>query len=148
MAAMSRIGYWPTDRVLAVVDDAATADRVVDALVAAGWDPTTIERLTASDAGEALDPTGRTRGLVGRLSRLIEFGLVDQLPDLAWYEAAALEGRTVLAVPARGARSGVTAGRIVAAAGGHFVNRFGRFETEELVRWRGPEPPVGDLLKR
>ena len=26
--------------------------------------------------------------------------------------------------------------------GGHFINHFGWFETQELARWRGPEPDV------
>jgi hypothetical protein len=33
-------------------------------------------------------------------------------------------------------------------AGGHFINYYGRFATEELERWTGPEPAVHDLLKR
>ena len=32
-------------------------------------------------------------------------------------------------------------------AGGHFINRFGRVDTEEFARWRGPEPRVADLMK-
>ena len=33
------------------------------------------------------------------------------------------------------------------AAGGHFINRFGRLSTEEFARWQGPEPPVSSLMK-
>ena len=32
--------------------------------------------------------------------------------------------------------------------GGHFVNYYGRFATEEIVRWRGSDPDVHSLLKR
>lgn len=32
--------------------------------------------------------------------------------------------------------------------GGHFVNYYGRFATEEIDRWRGPEPEVASLVKR
>jgi hypothetical protein len=31
---------------------------------------------------------------------------------------------------------------------GHFINYYGRFATEEIDRWSGPEPAVHDLLKR
>ena len=32
--------------------------------------------------------------------------------------------------------------------GGHFINYYGRFATEEIERWRGPEPSVPGLLRR
>ena len=140
--------YRTTGRLLAVVDDAATADRAVAALTEAGWDGADVERLTGEAAADAFDATGASSGVIGRLRRMLEFSLADQMPDLAWYEAAARMGRTVLSVPAPDSEAGAKAARVVEAAGGHFINRFGRFETEELSRWRGPEPPVSELLKR
>ena len=38
--------------------------------------------------------------------------------------------------------------RIVRENGGHFINYYGRFATEEIVRWQGPDPEVHGLLKR
>jgi hypothetical protein len=32
--------------------------------------------------------------------------------------------------------------------GGHFINHYGRFATEEIERWAGPEPDIPDLLRR
>jgi hypothetical protein len=32
-------------------------------------------------------------------------------------------------------------------AGGRVINRFGRFDTVEFARWRGPEPGVSDLMR-
>ena len=32
--------------------------------------------------------------------------------------------------------------------GGHFINHYGRFATEEIERWHGPEPNVPGLLRR
>jgi hypothetical protein len=148
MTPMPRIGYATTGRLLAVLDDEAAADRAVAALAADGWDPSAIERLTGEAAADAFDSTGAGSGVLGRLRRALEFGLVDQMPDLAWYEAAARMGKVVLAVPAADAATGARAGRLIETAGGHFINRYGRFETQELVRWRGPEPPVSHLLKR
>ncbi|HEY8845500.1 MAG TPA: hypothetical protein VIM24_02480, partial [Candidatus Limnocylindrales bacterium] len=68
--------------------------------------------------------------------------------DFAWYEAAVREGRVVLNVRVRGQREVKTAADIVLANGGHFVNHFGWFETQELARWRGKEPDVPDFLRR
>ena len=72
---------------------------------------------------------------------------MDQLPAMAWYEAALREGKAVLAI-----RTGDRAEtlRVVGAlrgAGGHFINRFGRLATEEFARWSGPEPRVANLMK-
>ena len=139
---------YPRGRLLAVADDAATADRAVEALATAGWDPAAVERLSGPEAARAFDATGAAHGLGAKLQRLVQFSLMDQLPDLAWYQAAARDGRIVLSVAARDTRAGARAGTILAAAGCHFINRFGRFQTEELLRWRGPEPPVTNLMRR
>jgi hypothetical protein len=72
---------------------------------------------------------------------------MDQLPAMAWYEAALREGKTVVAV---GTRNRPTTLRVVAAlkdAAGHFINHFGRAATEEFARWQGPEPNVPSLMK-
>ena len=138
---------YPRGRVLAVTDDDATADRAVAALGAAGWDPRLIERVTGHEAAGVFDATGASHGLLARLGRFVQFTLMDQLPDLAWYEAAVRNGRTVLMVPVRGPRETTQVGAILAAAGAHFINRYGRFQTEQIVRWRGPEPDVAERMK-
>ena len=143
-----RLITYPSGRLLAVADDAATADRAVTALAEAGWDGGRIDRLAGQAAEWAFDATGARHGLAARIGRIVQFTLMDQLPDLAWYQAAARDGRIVLSVPAGDARSGARAATILAAAGCHFINRFGRFQTEELLRWRGPEPRVTDVMRR
>lgn len=146
--AATRFINYPTGRLLAVADDAAIAERAVEALAEAGWKADQVERLTGPEAARAFDATGAVHGPLARLRRLVQFTLMDQLPDLAWYQAAARDGRVVLSVPARSSRAGARAATILAAAGCHFINRFGRFQTEELLRWRGPEPRVANLMKR
>ena len=39
-------------------------------------------------------------------------------------------------------------GRAVIRHGGHFTNYYGRFATEELDLWRGPEPEIPGYLRR
>ena len=73
---------------------------------------------------------------------------MDQLPDLAWYEAAVRDGGAVLMVRVRGDDRKRAAIAIVRQHGGHFLNYYGRFATEEISRWTGPEPEISDLLKR
>jgi len=136
------------DRVFAVLDTPAVADAARPALIDAGFADADIERFEGPAAADGFDGTGRAHGLAGRLRRAIQFSLMDQLPDLAWYEAALREGRIVLGVRAPGRERARRAVDAFVGAGGHFINRFGRLQTEEFVRWQGPEPAVPAVLRR
>jgi rhodanese-related sulfurtransferase len=72
---------------------------------------------------------------------------MDQLVDMAIYEQAVREGQLVVMVKARGQRK-AAAIRVLREHGGHFMNYYGRFATEEVERWHGPEPKVPGLLRR
>ena len=133
---------------MAVLDSADQVEGARAALVAAGIEPGAIETFQGADAATAFDPSGARHGLLGRLYRIVEFSWADQAPDFAWYEAAVREGRTVLSVRVRGQRRVAHVARIVEDHGGHFINHFGWFETQELARWKGPEPDVPGFLRR
>jgi hypothetical protein len=135
-------------RLLAVFDHSADVERARTALVAAGIDPAGIETFAGPDAAGVFDASGRRHGILGVAYRVVEFSWADQAPDFAWYEAAIREGRIVLSVRVRGQQHVATVARIVTDNGGHFVNHFGWFETQELARWRGPEPDVPEFLRR
>jgi hypothetical protein len=120
----------------------------VDALAAAGIDPSQIEVLRGDTAADAFDGTGARHGPLARIRRVLEFTLMDQMPDLAWYEAAIREGRTVVSVRTSDSNVAREAADVLLDLGAHFVNYFGRFATEEIARWRGPEPRLPDYLRR
>jgi hypothetical protein len=145
---MTRTIGTAVGRLLAVFDTRAEAEAATDALGTAGFDRSTIELFDGAEDATAFDASGRQRGLRGRLFRLIEFSWADQAPDFAWYEAAVREGHVVLSVRVRGQKQVRAAADTVIAAGGHFVNYFGWFETQELARWRGKEPNVPGFLRR
>jgi hypothetical protein len=136
-------------RLLAVFDTSAEADAAVAALASvAAVDPSRIERYDMPEDAAAFDASGRRRGWRGRLFRIIEFSWAEQAPDLAWYEAAVREGHVVISIPARGASVVRDVTAILEAHGGHFINRYGWFETQELARWRGKEPDLPGFLRR
>jgi hypothetical protein len=135
-------------RLLAVLDTPAEADAAAEALTAAGVEQAKIEVFRGADDAALFDASGRRHGLRGRLYRLIEFSWADQAPDFAWYEAALRQGRVVLSTRVRGQRQLRQAADILLAHGGHFINHFGWFETQELARWRGTEPDLPGFLKR
>lgn len=132
-------------RVLAVFDDRASAD--LAALAARRAGARVIERLEGEGAADAIDATGARRGGLARIGRAMQFSVEDQMPALAWYEAALRGGRIVLAVPTGSRAETHAVVQALGAAGGHFINRFGRLTTEELARWRGVEPQLPSALK-
>ena len=135
-------------RLIAVLDSPADADAAKSALVAAGVDPGAIETFAGAEAAAVFDPSGARRGLLGRVYRLFEFSWADQAPDFHWYEAAVREGRIVMIVRVKGQRHVAHAARIIGDHGGHFINHFGWFETQEFARWKGKEPDVPGFLRR
>jgi hypothetical protein len=135
-------------RLMIVFDTDAELAAARSALIAAGVDPSAMEIFAGPGAVAAFDPSGGRRGILGRLYRIVEFSWADQAPDFAWYEAAVREGRSVLSVRVRGQRHVAHAARIATDYGGHFINHFGWFETQELARWHGPEPDVPGFLRR
>ncbi len=141
------IGY-PVDRMLAAFDDPADAAAAAAALRATGTPDGDITILRGSEGADRLDGSGAANGPVSKLRRLVSFTVMDQLPDFAWYEGAVRRGGAVLMVRVRGERPTRAVADILRARRGHFINHYGRFATEEIERWRGPEPEVSSLMRR
>ena len=139
---------YPRGRLYAVLDDPGAASRALDALVASGIEAARVEVLRGDVAADTLDGTGVRHGLGARVRRAVEFTLMDQAPDLAWYEAAIRDGRSVVAVRVSDDAKVRAAVETLRAIGAHFINHYGRFATEEFERWRGREPRLPDYLRR
>jgi hypothetical protein len=73
---------------------------------------------------------------------------MDQMPDFAYYEAAAREGRSVVSVRAQGEAEMRRAVETLRQHDAHFINQFGLFTTEEFERWRGKEPQLPGFMRR
>ena len=100
------------------------------------------------EGARRLDGTGAQHGAGAKARRAVSFTLMDQAPDMAWYESAVRAGAAVVMVRTRGRDSKATVVAALEKRAAHFVNYYGRFATEEIVRWRGPEPSIPDVLKR
>jgi len=141
------IGY-PTDSLLGVLPDPEHAAAAAAALKASGIGDKDITVLRGDEGASRFDPTGAVHGLFARLRRLVSFAVMDQLPDMAWYDAAIRSGQAVVMVRIRGDERKAEAIETLRDNGAHFVNYYGRFATEEIVRWRGADPDIHSLLKR
>jgi hypothetical protein len=138
---------YPRGKVLAVFDRPADARKAVEALATARVSTSSIERFEGRADADRFDATGERHGKVARVLRAVQFSMMDQLPAMAWYEAALWEGKVVLAVRTRDRAGTTRAVEALEGAGGHYINHFGRAATEEFARWRGPEPAVASLMK-
>jgi hypothetical protein len=141
-ADRARIRY-PMEWLLAVIDDPTMAGPAAMALVSGGVPSNQVKVLVGATSQGSLADLPTSRGVLSRFIRLIQFMSMDQTPDLRLYEAALDDGRAIVAVHGLD-RPGLLAARdSLADHGAHFQNYFGRYSTEELSRWQGPElnPP-------
>jgi hypothetical protein len=138
------IGY-PAGKVLAVFGSEAEADAAIAAARETGAGE--IELFHGPLDADRFDGTGQRHGAIARALRTVQFSLMDQLPAMAWYEAALREGKTIISVKTRNRPSTLRVVEVLKAAGGHFINHFGRAATEEFARWQGPEPNVSDVMR-
>ena len=137
-----------TNRVMAVLDTAGAAEAAAGALELEGFGSDAVVVLAGEGDAERIDSLGNVGGVWARARRLLSFTLADQVVDLAVYVAALRDGRTVLSVLVSGDAARERAKRALAGSGAHFVNFFGRFATEDIVPWRGPELPLPPWLRR
>ncbi len=141
------IGY-PTDHLLAVLPDPTAAALAAADLAHLGIPDADISILRGEEGVRRLDGTGAHHGPFARLGRALSFTVMDQMPDMAWYEGAVRGGAAVVMTRIRGDDHKAAATHALRAHGGHFINYYGRFSTEEIARWNGPEPAIASLLKR
>jgi hypothetical protein len=135
-------------RLLAVLDTDEATEAAIRALEEIGIPRDRLEVFSGDDGASAFDGSGGRHGPAARMLRTIQFTLMDQMPDFAYYEAAAREGRSVLSVRARNEAEMRKAVETLRMRGAHFINQFGLFTTEEFERWHGEEPKVPGFMRR
>jgi hypothetical protein len=141
------IGY-PTGWTLAVFDEAATGDAARAALTASGIRPDDVILLSGPDSADRMGRLGASSGVGARIRRAMQFMTMDQLPDLRVYELALEGGRPVLGVRIDDAEQRRAAIDVIGRQGGHFINRFGAWATEEIAPWRGEMPKLPQYMQR
>ena len=142
-----RMITYPTSRLLGVIDDPDDAPAIVQALLAARLGDA-VDLMAGEDGRSRLGRLGPTPGPLSRVVRAFQFLTMDQTPDFLVYERALLDGRSVIAIRVSDRERMRTAASLLEARGAHFLNYFGRFMTEEISLWRGPEPEIPDNLRR
>ena len=91
---------------------------------------------------------GASSGIGARMRRAMQFMTMDQLPDLRVYELTLEGGGPVLGVRIDDAEQRRAAIDLIRRRGGHFINRFGAWATEEIAPWRGKMPKLPQYMQR
>ncbi len=128
---------YPTNHLVAVVDDRDAADEAARDLRGAGFAPPDVVVIHGggTDGHVELGRLGARHPWLTRLIRAVQYLTMDQQPDFARYESALADGRSVVAVHVTERPAMLRARDLLLAAGAHFVNYYGRVATEELARW-------------
>ena len=146
---MSRrmIGY-PTGWTLSVLDDPSGAHAAADELRRTGIDDSALVVLTGPDASDGIARLGASTGVAARLRRTMQFMTMDQLPDLHVYELAIERGHSIVGISVADGETRRRAVDVLRRHGGHFINRFGAWATEEIAPWRGRMPDLPQHMQR
>jgi hypothetical protein len=140
------IGY-PGDRMLAAFDDPIAAAAAATTLRSSGIADDDLSVLRGDEGADRLDGSGSANGPIAKARRMVSFAVMDQLPDFTWYEHAVRRGGAVLMVRVRGDEAKRRVASTLRANHAHFINHYGRFATEEVERWRGPEPDIPSVMR-
>jgi len=136
------LGY-PTEHLMAILPSAGAAQAAGAALAGAGVPRAAIRVLVGEDAALRIDGRGKHHGLAARLYRLIQFTQMDQAPDFRRYELEARRGHPVIAVRETDPLRRRLIRAVLRRHGAHFTNFYGRYATETLDPYEGPDE--GDL---
>lgn len=143
-----RVIRYPTGWTLAVLPDAAAAEAAARELDALGVAADDLVELAGPDAAARLERLGTSAGVAATIRRTVQFMTMDQLPDLHVYETALSRQQPIVGIRVGEASARRRAVEVLLRHGGHFVNRFGAWATEEIAPWRGEPLPVGQLMQR
>ena len=136
------LGY-PTDHLMGILPSPAAADAAVAELIRGGMAPDAVRVFVGEDAALRIDGRGKHHGLLARIYRLIQFTQMDQAPDFRRYELEARRGHPVIDVRETDPVRRLTIRAVLRGHGAHFTNFYGRYFTETLDPFTGPDE--GDL---
>ena len=128
---------------MGIIPSPAAADAAVAELIGRDVAPDAIRVLVGEDAALRIDGRGKHHGLVARIYRLIQFTQMDQAPDFRRYELEARRGHPVIAVRETDPVRRRTIRAVLRSHDAHFTNFYGRYFTETLDPFTGPDE--GDL---
>ncbi|MGH8930680.1 MAG: hypothetical protein ACRDZO_08660 [Egibacteraceae bacterium] len=123
---------YPTNRIVAVLDEPDQVATAIDRLSHAGFDSEEIRVLCGEEGAQRLDATGERHGLLARLTRILQsFGGEDE--HVERHAAELRAGHFVLGVHVGEDEDRKTAAHAaLQEADARFVNYYGEWSVEQL----------------
>lgn len=117
---------------MAVIDDPAHLEEAVHSLVKSGFDEADVGILSGAAGVQRIDAKGERKGLLARLFRIVD-RLGEEHEHTARHVDALQAGSFVVVVAAPDDGSKARAHAALATHGGHFINYYSRWQTENLA---------------
>jgi hypothetical protein len=124
--------YYPTDKVVGIIDDPDDAEAALSDLEVAGFTAEEIEVLTGEEGAHRIDPTGRKHGLLPRIVRSIQKLGNYESDHVMRHEQELLAGHFGIGVTAKKEEDRERVRQILKAHNGHFINFYGRWAMQRL----------------
>jgi hypothetical protein len=124
--------YYPTDKVIGIIDDPDDAEAALTDLEAAGFTADEIEVLTGEEGAHRIDPTGRKHGLLPRIVRSIQKLGNYESDHVRRHEQELLAGHFGIGVTAKKEEAREKVRDILKSHNGHFINFYGRWAMQRL----------------
>ena len=126
-----RFYRYPMRRVVSIIDDTSSLEAILKDLASSGIDVSTVNVLSGQEGARLLDRSGATRGLRGRVLRLLQKSAYEY-EALVEHETALNAGRHVLYVPVRTRRQRRQVVDIMRNHGGYGMTYFSRWSVEHI----------------
>jgi hypothetical protein len=123
---------FPYNSVVAVIDDAAHLEAAVDALLAGGFAEADVGILSGAAGVQRIDAKGERKGLLARLFRIVD-RLGEEHEHTARHVDALEAGSFVVVVAVPDDAAKARAHAALATHGGHFINYYSHWQTEDLA---------------
>ena len=123
---------FPYQTVVGVVDDPDELEAAVRGLLSNGFDESEVHVLCGARGVEQIDAKGERKGLMARLFRIVD-ALGEEREHTARHVKELESGHFVIVVDAPDEASKTRARDALATHGGHFINFYSRWSTEDLV---------------
>ena len=123
---------FPYSTVVGVIDDAPGLEAAVNDLVDHGFVESHVHVLCGEGGIQQIDAKGKRKGVLARLFRLVD-GLGEEREHTAHHVRDLESGHFVVVVDAPDDAAKARARDALARNGGHFINYYSRFSTENLA---------------
>ncbi len=123
---------FPYNTVVGVIDDAESLEMAVQTLAAAGFAESSVQVLSGERGVERIDARGERKGILARIFRLVD-ALGSEREHTERHVEELRAGHFLVLVQTTDDAGKARARDALTAQGGHYINYYSRWTTEQLT---------------